>query len=124
MAEQRGGQPYEPRDIGGFGALAGAALLLVAVLGPLLLVTWLYGAFWHYAEAPPPPLGVPPPDGVTAAPTLQINPGHDLAVFRKQVGARLGALGWVDRERGIAHIPIDEAMRLRLRRGWPEEGGG
>ncbi len=32
--------------------------------------------------------------------------------WRAQAQARLGSTGWVDRKKGIAHIPIDRAMDL------------
>lgn len=43
---------------------------------------------------------------------------------RAAAAARLTGTGWVDRERGIAHIPIGTAMRLLVARGWREEAIG
>jgi hypothetical protein len=34
---------------------------------------------------------------------------------------RLRSYGWVDREAGLAHIPIDEAMKMYRRAG--QKGG-
>jgi hypothetical protein len=31
----------------------------------------------------------------------------------------LNGYGWVDREKGVARIPIDEAMRIVVERGLP-----
>ncbi len=56
------------------------------------------------------------------APTLQISPEADLARFRAAEQERLTTYGWVDREHGIIHIPIDEAMRQTAQKGiagWP-----
>jgi hypothetical protein len=36
------------------------------------------------------------------------------------VHRRLESSGWVDRERGVAHIPIERAMAMLAERGWPE----
>jgi hypothetical protein len=36
---------------------------------------------------------------------------HRLDEWRKERKQRLDSYGWVDRARGIAHIPIDEAMK-------------
>ncbi len=30
---------------------------------------------------------------------------------------RLESAGWVDRERGVVHVPIDQAMEIIARRG-------
>ena len=38
----------------------------------------------------------------------------DVAELRAAKRSRLASYGWVDRERGIAHIPIEEAMQLVL----------
>jgi hypothetical protein len=36
---------------------------------------------------------------------------HRLSRFRASERRHLSSYGWVDRERGIVHIPIEEAMR-------------
>ena len=48
-------------------------------------------------------------------PHLQINPKQDLSEKFLKERQHLNAYGWVDRERGIAHIPIDRAMELMLK---------
>lgn len=45
-------------------------------------------------------------------PALQAAPQVDLARYRAQKQHQLTTAGWVDRERGIVHIPIDAAMDL------------
>jgi hypothetical protein len=35
----------------------------------------------------------------------------------------LNGYGWVDRDAGVVHIPIDEAMRLMVERGVPAREG-
>jgi hypothetical protein len=51
------------------------------------------------------------------APHLQTSPYLDLRAFREQEDEVLGTYGWVDKERGVVRIPIDEAMRLLVSRG-------
>jgi hypothetical protein len=46
------------------------------------------------------------PSGLYAAPQ------PELARVRKEKDARLHSFGWVDRARGVAHIPIEDAMDL------------
>jgi hypothetical protein len=44
-------------------------------------------------------------------PRLQESEPVDLAKLRQAEDSLLNSYGWVDREKGIVHIPIDEAMR-------------
>lgn len=46
------------------------------------------------------------------APGLASAPQDDLRQDRQRKKARLESAGWVDRQRGIAHIPIGDAMDL------------
>ena len=57
-------------------------------------------------------------------PRLLIKPGASLAELRAAEDADLNSYGWVDREAGIARIPIDRAMQLLLEHGLPDVGAG
>ena len=48
-------------------------------------------------------------------PPLQPDPETDYEVMRARQLERLDGYGWVDREREIAHIPIEDAMEIVLR---------
>jgi hypothetical protein len=43
-----------------------------------------------------------------------------LAEFRAQEDALLTSYGWVEKDKGIARIPIDEAMKIVAARGLPK----
>jgi hypothetical protein len=87
----------------GFAALAVIALLIVA---PLVLRA-TYGS----ADTDRRLLVTPP------SPRLQTDPQDDLARFRAAEETQLETYGWVDREKGIVHIPIEQAMRSVAQRG-------
>ena len=53
------------------------------------------------------------------APTLQSSPRAEMAAFLRAELARLNSVGWVDRDRGIVHIPIADAMRKVAAEGIP-----
>ena len=53
------------------------------------------------------------------APRLQQFPHNDLYQFRLGEEELLRNYGWMNRETGVVHIPIDEAMRLLVQRGLP-----
>lgn len=57
--------------------------------------------------------------GNQASPALSTSPHTDLAAVRRQEDAELERLAWVDRDNGIARIPIEDAMRLVARNGLP-----
>ena len=60
-------------------------------------------------------------------PRLQADPAADLQRFTAQELSRLNSAGWVDKTRGIVHIPINEAMRSIAAQGipdWPVASGG
>lgn len=71
-----------------------------------------------------------------AEPRLQLAPGHeshpleDLQKLREEENKRLENYGWVDQQRGIVSIPIDQAKKLLIERSratqsqqreWPAE---
>lgn len=82
----------------------GLALTLVFVLGAAYLL-------WRFWLAPIPPRPVPRAD-IPPAPLLQPHPASDLAQERALQHARLHGYAWVDRDAGIARIPIERAMAL------------
>jgi hypothetical protein len=54
-------------------------------------------------------------------PHLQDNPATELSRLKTQSLDRLNTYGWVNREAGIAHIPIDRAMEILARSGLPKQ---
>lgn len=51
-----------------------------------------------------------------AEPRLQPFPRNELFEFRVKEEAELHSYGWVDKNAGTVHIPIEDAMRLMLQR--------
>jgi hypothetical protein len=54
------------------------------------------------------------------APVLQTNPAQDLTRFRAAENERLNEYRWIDRSKGVVHIPIDDAMRKLVASGYPD----
>lgn len=50
---------------------------------------------------------------------LQVNTKLDMDLYRMKAEEQLNSYGWVSREAGVVHIPIDRAMALVLERGLP-----
>jgi len=74
---------------------------------------------------------VPPPSPVAAAlpseppaPRLETAPSLDLRALRAEEATRLHDYGWVDRQGGIVHIPIDRAIDLVAKEAARAQGSG
>lgn len=65
------------------------------------------------------PLAVNEPPKLPPPPALQRSGSSDLYDFRTKEDAELHSYGWVDKNAGTVHIPIDDAMRMMLERGLP-----
>jgi hypothetical protein len=105
-----------PRAIGWFtGGLAIlAVLVLIAMAGLIRLLS----------RGETPGQGVVPPGQTSLAaidrsaqPDLQVSPMQDLQKMRAIEDAQLHNYGWVDRQAGVAAIPIDRAMEILAERG-------
>jgi hypothetical protein len=87
---------------------------LAALIGIVLCVAaWIVHAGERSAMPERP--GASPPSG----PSLQAEPRVDLRSWLAARREQLEGYGWVDREAGIARIPIERAMQILLERGFP-----
>src|SRR5438105_13162923 len=62
--------------------------------------------------------------GAFPPPRLEVHPSMALQQLRTREDDLLNSYGWVDRNAGIARIPIDRAMQSILQRGLPDVGAG
>jgi hypothetical protein len=74
------------------------------------------------SQAQPPSLTTFPSVAETpAGPPLEVDPAAERRALEARARARLESYGWVDRDAGIAHIPVQRAMDLLADHGWPSE---
>ena len=92
-------------------AITALALLAFLALAPILLAV-LYSSATGDVDRR---LTIRPPQ-----PELQLSPPADLAALRAAERQRLESYGWVDRGKGIVHIPIEQAMQAVARQGIPD----
>lgn len=122
------GAKYEHTDIDASVGYKFALWLTVAMFISFGIV---YGVFWFFegreraanqaamkyplaaGQAKEPPM-----------PNLQTQPFRDVHILRQAEAAKLGAYGWVDKDGGVTHIPIDRAIEVMLQRGFPTRAGG
>jgi len=114
---------YEREDVNARSSFWFGVWILVVMVVVALLVRPLYHMLAEEEAGSQPPAAYLPraergelePPG----PRLQVHPEADLAAFRSQEDEILGGYGWVDKEKGVARIPIEEAMRLVAEQGLP-----
>lgn len=117
MTEPRIG--YERRDVSARGvAWVAGGMVFAAIVMQLLLWVFDLGLYRTYpggdAASRIGKPGIEPPP-----PRLQSSPAAELQELRAAEDALLGSYGWVNREAGVIHIPIERAMELIGQRGLP-----
>ncbi len=120
MAQQKKLKNYEESDAQ-FRGIFWSGVGLFAIIGfSFLLIIGLFNFLesWHGKSSKPiSPLAElqQPPSG----PRLQVDPELDLEQFKVIEDSLVNSYGWVQKEAGVVRIPLDEAMKLMLQRGFP-----
>jgi len=57
-------------------------------------------------------------------PNLQNQPFKDIYTLRQDEAKKLSSYGWIDKEGGVARLPIDRAMDVMLQKGFPARADG
>lgn len=97
-----------------------AGLFMVAVV--VHLAVWGLFRYFDAREAAASPRDYPLAVGAAPLPPeprLQVAPRLDMSQMLRTEDEQLNSYGWVNRDAGVVHIPIAEAMRLTLERGLP-----
>jgi hypothetical protein len=110
---------FEKTDIRGTPVLRFVIALGIAmvVVGFLLLAFYRTMASYLAARQPPPPVLQFDEERKPPLPRLQPDPPADLAKVRAEEADRLKSYGWIDKDAGVVHIPLDQAMKIALERG-------
>ncbi|MHB8540039.1 MAG: hypothetical protein ACYDCD_03730 [Candidatus Acidiferrales bacterium] len=118
-AGEPGGVRHEKRDANLRAIAIFGGVLFLTIAGVLIGMRFL---FFHFAkeqslgarETPFANARVLPPE-----PRLQPNPRRDLQNYLAAQKHELSTYGWVDRQNGVVRIPINLAMRILLKQGFP-----
>jgi len=99
-------------------ALCLIALVIVLTMGGMHMLFTSYAVRMQQADQPVSLLATERilPEGV---PLLQAKPLEELAAHRAAEDELLSTYGWSDQSLGVAHIPIERAMELKLEQGFP-----
>jgi hypothetical protein len=57
-------------------------------------------------------------------PHLQTQPFRDVYLLRQAENEKLTTYGWIDKDGGVARLPIDRAMEVMLQKGFPARAEG
>jgi hypothetical protein len=117
---------HEPNTVN----IPGVVKFLIWLSVAVMVVALLMWGLLHYfdkrqaQEAPPPsPLApevrVPPEPRLQGAPGSVSSPAEDLRRFREQQDQMLNSYGWIDQQRGIIRIPIEQAKKMIEQKGLP-----
>ena len=60
-----------------------------------------------------------PERSVPPAPRVEVHPWEQIHQLRSREDEVLKGYGWLDKSKGLVHIPIDRAMELTLQQGLP-----
>ncbi|HUP38594.1 MAG TPA: hypothetical protein VM115_00630 [Vicinamibacterales bacterium] len=99
----------------------GIGLLLIAAFIHVFL-WWLQGTYSRQnqrAQTQVYPLAAGQQDRLPPSPRFQENPQQELQDLRAKQKALLDGYGWVNKEGGVARIPIENAMKIVVERGLP-----
>lgn len=115
-----GKQPrYETRDVSAR-SMVYSALGLAVLVAAGLAASWAVMKYFVAVQKLGPPASpfdqtrtIPP------EPRLSVNPAEELKKHEEKERNRLENYGWVDRNAGTVHIPIERAMELSLEKGFP-----
>jgi hypothetical protein len=118
------GAGYETRDANPRSLIHfGLGLFLVLVV-VMVGMKWVFDYFGRVQQLGPPATPFEQGRTLPPMPRLQAEPEQDLARLRQQQEEAVDSYGWVDRNRGVVHIPVARAMDLLLERGLPVRPGG
>jgi hypothetical protein len=122
MLRERPVRPHEDQDVS-VGVVLAAAGLLVLTVVLVVVVAFLLDAALSVSRGGPAPQPAAGRAQDTADRTgvlsLSGTPQADLAAIRRVETERLESRGWVDRQAGVVHIPIGDAMDILAQRGLP-----
>ena len=111
---------YEPTDISARGLALVAGIFIGTVVVSAAILGGLLGLFNdEIREGRPPPSPLGRVDLIPPEPRLQVEPVEELAEVLASQFERLDGYAWIDREAGLARIPIERAMAILAERGWP-----
>ncbi len=99
--------------------LASALIVLVVVVFIIIGLLYNFLTISQAAQSASPPPLLQEAQGLPPGARLQRDPAQDMQTMGTEQEAILSSYGWVDKQAGVVHIPIERAIELTLERGLP-----
>jgi len=118
---------HETRDVNLRWMVISGVILVVLLVAAFVMMRWTFDLFEAREagrQSEPATLVADPGPSRPPEPRLQANPRLELQEMRAEEIAVLESYGWVDRDKGVARMPIDEAMKIVVQRGLPARTAG
>lgn len=112
--EHRGGFEHSDINVIAVGKF-GIALLLVTIVAMALL----FGLFNYFKTSEGGEVTTVDPTKVFPHPQLEKTPIPDLRAVEAAEDRVLNSYGWVDQQKGVVRIPIEQAMDMVVKKGLP-----
>jgi hypothetical protein len=93
--------------------------LIVGLVIVCLLVVGIFRFMQKAMPRDPRISAIASPNRIPPEPRLQPHPANELQALRQHEDDVLDHYGWVDRKAGVVRIPVDKAMDILARRGFP-----
>jgi hypothetical protein len=110
---------HEHSDVQPRKVLLATGLLLAGILVSLALVAGLF-AVLEKVKRQPDRTALETSQQVPPSPRLQVSPPDDRLAIEARARAMLEGYAWADRSAGRVRIPIERAMEMVARKGWPD----
>lgn len=113
---------YERKDVNAWAILWVGVVMIVAAVVIHTVVWWLFDAFdrREAQKGRPPATLVQTQRPAPPEPRLQTDAPADLDELRATKERELESYGWIDQQKGVVHIPVEQAMSLLVERGLPK----
>lgn len=116
--EKESGPGYETSRVDLRIPLGTGAMAIILLSCGIAVIFLFYHFVWKTTPGRPAYPYRRPPE-VTPAPRLLAKPKGELRALRRVNRDILNSYGWVNKNKGIVHIPIERAMHIIAARGFP-----
>lgn len=125
-----GGHDPEHHD-GGFDSEVDVRSLIKFTIAILVLTVGSMGLMFGLNKAlvatsvdkndrPPSPLAEANKPPLPEGPLLEVSPPRNWQKYKAAEAAHLKSYGWIEKEKGVAHIPVERAIEIVAEKGLPE----
>ncbi|MDQ3907181.1 MAG: hypothetical protein M3268_02435 [Acidobacteriota bacterium] len=113
---------YERKDVNAWAILWIGVVMIVAAVVIHTAVWWLFDLFdrREAQKGRPPATLVQTQRPAVPEPRLQTDAPADLNSMREAEKNELETYGWIDQQKGVVRIPVEQAMTILVQRGLPK----